>query len=81
MRHKALKFVMAILIVAIGGYGVHLFRVNQMVVSEVALADLEALANDIETDQSCGRYCYKNDTDLCKKLGDWGFCVGKKKTI
>ena len=48
---------------------------NQMTVSEVALA------NDIETDQSCGRYCYKNDADLCKKLGEWGFCVGKKKTI
>lgn len=81
MKNKILKKALVVIVATVAGYGVYQAQSKETTLSEVGLANIEALANDDETDQSCGRYCYNNSNEVCKKLGDWGFCVGTRKTM
>lgn len=78
MKNLKLKIAMVAVVAAVAGYGVYQNQTKK-VISELTLANVEALAYSSEYGQDCTHYCIQSTMTACMKLGDWGYCIGKLK--
>ncbi len=75
-----MRCAVAVVVVAAAGYGVYQAQANQKIMSEIALANVEALASSNESNTDCTEICFKTNTlQICVRLDDWGACLGTPK--
>lgn len=75
MKKKLMGFIAIVAIAVVAGYNVDTSQ-NKVMLSDLALNNIEALANTGEGGSECIG-CVYTRLQICRILGDWGACLGE----
>lgn len=65
MKKLSLKVAVVVAFVAVAGYGVYSSQKSNTTMSELALANVEALASGEGTSSDCSYYCIQDNSCTC----------------